>query len=390
MDIAEIKDALAERDQAITGKLDNIEKTLGEHTKMWDQREQEEADTSRPSRPGGGTGTAETREHRKLFEGWIRNPRNAEAQRKLTEFEMNAKSVSIASSADGGYAVPEEIGRDIEKMELKFSPVRSLVKVSRAGTSDIKRLIDIGGAESGWRSESGSVDETDTPQLREVVPTGGELYAYPKATNWSLEDVFFNVGNWLTESVAEAFAIQEGQAVISGNGTSKPTGMLNTPPVATADDASPKRAAAAYQFIPTADNSPAAVDADSLIDLVFTLNARYRSGASWAMSSTSAGAIRKLKDTYGQYLWANSLIAGTPPQLLGYPVVILEDMPDVGGGNLPVAFGDFMRGYELIDRSDIRVLLDQVTSPGWTKFYVRKRVYGHVSNNDAIKWLKCL
>jgi HK97 family phage major capsid protein len=81
----------------------------------------------------------------------------------------------------------------------------------------------------------------------------------------------FNTETWLTESIAEAFAVAEGDAVIRGNGSNKPTGMLNSAPTAVADEPV-SRAAAVYQFILGADNSPAAVDADTLIDLAYTVN----------------------------------------------------------------------------------------------------------------------
>ena len=159
------------------------------------------------------------------------------------------KDVTIGTPAAGGYAVPEEIAREIEELERKFSPVRSLVKVVQVGSSDYKELVSIGGASSGWVGETGSRTATTTSQLRERAPTHGELYAYPQASEWSLDDIFFNVEAWLAEEVAESFAINEGDAVIRGNGTSKPTGMLNTTPVTTADFASPLRNAAAYQYI---------------------------------------------------------------------------------------------------------------------------------------------
>jgi HK97 family phage major capsid protein len=108
------------------------------------------------------------------------------------------------------------------------------------------------------------------------------------------------------------------------------------------------------------------------------------------MNSTTAGAVRKLKDTSGQYLWQPSLQAGQPPILLGYPVEFWEQVPDIAGGNFPVSFGNFLEGYELIDRSDLRITVDEVTTPGQTKFYVRSRVYGHVRDNNSIKWLRCM
>lgn len=384
---AEEFEVIAHNAKAFKEKVDRLE---SENASLRDRVEEIESKGSRPGRPASEQ-DAESREHQKLFSDWVRNPKSPETQRKLTEFQMNAKSVSIGAPADGGYAVPEEIGRQIERMQLKFSPVRSLVKVSRAGTSDIKRLVDLNGAESGWRSETGSVSETATPKLREITPTGGELYAYPKATNWSMEDVFFNVGNWLADSVAEAFAKQEGASVVSGDGSNKPTGMLNTTPVATADQASPLRAAAAYQYLASLSTSSPAVaeiEPDALIDLTYLLNSKYRAGASWAMNSTTAGKVRKIKDVNGRYLWTDAIAEGQPNMLLGYPVSLWEDMPDVGTNQHPVAFGNFQRGYELIDRSETVITLDPYTAPGWTKFYIRKRVYGHVSNNDAVKFLK--
>jgi HK97 family phage major capsid protein len=382
--------ALGERDKVLDGRLGNIEKLLEEHGKKWDEREELEAKGKNPGRTASSTEEREHKEHLKLFDVWLRSPRNTEAQRKLTEFEMNAKTVSIGTPAAGGFAVPEDIGRDIEKLEAKYSPVRSLVRISRAGTSDIKRLIDLGGAEGGWRSETGSVTESNTPQLREIVPTGGEIFAYPQTTNWALEDAFFDVRAWLVESCADRFARLEGSAVISGDGSNKPTGMLNTTPVTTSDAASPKRAAAAYQYILGGDNSPASVDFDALNDLVYTLNAAYRSSATWAMNSVTAGQISKIKDLQGRPLWQPSIAVGQPATLLGYPVAIWEDLPDPNGGAFPVAFGDFNRAYELVDRSDLRITVDEVTTPGRTKFYVRRRVYGAPRNNDAAKFLKLL
>lgn len=374
---------------AFIGKAQTAISEFGDN--LDDLRNRIEEMESKGTMPGRiGLQSSEQREHLKLFDAWLRSPKHSETNRKLAEFEMHAKALSIGTGASGGYAVPEEIGRDIAQMQLKYSPVRRLVRVSRAGTSDMKRLLDLTGAGGGWRSESGAVAETDTPQLREIVPTGGEVHAYPKTTNWLLEDVMFDVRGWLVESVSKKFAQLEGAAVVSGNGSNKPTGMLNTTPVTTADDASPKRAAAAYQYVLGGDNSPASVDSDSLIDMVYALNSAYRGGAAWAMNSTTAGQVRKLKDTTNQYVWQQSLQAGQPSILLGYPVEIWEDMPDPAGGAFPIAFGNFMEGYELIDRSDLKITVDEVTTPGQTKFYVRRRVYGHVRNNDAVKFLKLL
>jgi HK97 family phage major capsid protein len=342
---------------------------------------------------------SDQREHEVKFAKWIRSPRDPKAISELKEIEqricIDQKAMSIGSGADGGFAVPQEIARQIEKLELQFSPVRRLVKVVQTGTSDYHALASIGGTTSGWSSESGTRNLTSTPKLRDVVPTHGELFAYPQVSNWALDDIFFNVQTWLAEEVAQEFAKQEGAAVIIGDGLNKPTGMLNTTPVLTADDASPLRAAAAYQYIASdtdADGSPAApgIRADALIEAVYTLNSAYRAGASWIMNSATAGAVRKLKDAEGRYLWGDSLIAGQPPMLLGYPVEFWEQMPDIGANNFPIGFGNWSRAYLLADRVGMRITVDPYTTPGQTKFYVRRREGGHVLNNDAAKFIRTI
>src|SRR5215471_10206958 len=133
-------------------------------------------------------------------------------------------------------------------LKRKFSPVRDLENVVQVASGDVRFLLDKGGASSGWVAEAGSRTATNTPTLREIVPTFGELYAYPQTTEWLLDDAMFDIGTWRAESVAEAFAVAEGTAVISGSGSSQPTGMLHSTPTSDTDEAD-TRAAAVYQYI---------------------------------------------------------------------------------------------------------------------------------------------
>lgn len=380
-------------------KLEKIEKDLSGltalkktiETEMELQRDRIEELESRAKSPGKTAAAKRQDEYKATFLDWVRNkgqsPVHEQKLHDLSRAMREAKDVTIGTGSAGGFGVPEEISREIERLELKFSPVRRLVKVVQVGSNDYKELISLRGATSGWVGETGARPATNTPTLREVTPTFGELYAYPQASEWSLDDIFFNVEQWLAEEVAQEFAQEEGTAVISGNGTNKPTGMLNTAPVATDDFASPLRAAAAYEFVASAA-SPDAILPDSLIDLTYTLNSMYRSQATFTMNSTTTGAIRKLKDTQNQYLWAPGLATGQPDRLLGYPVETWEQMEDVGANKHPVAFGNFRRGYVLADRVGLRATRDNVTNIGFVRFYIRRREGGIVLNNDAIKFLK--
>jgi HK97 family phage major capsid protein len=350
--------------------------------------EELEAGRSMPGKTAGET--AESREHRRRFDAWVRRPNDESTKAALREFE--SKAVNIATPSDGGHAVPEEIAREVERLEIRFSPVRRLVRVLRASTGDFKHLVNIRGAASGWAGESTSRAETATPELREVAPTFGELYAYPQTTEWALDDVFFDVGAWLAEEVAQQFALAEGEAVIRGDGSNKPTGMLDTPPTTAVDFASPLRAAAVYQYINcAASGSPAAaaIQPDCLIDMLYAVASQYRANGTFVMNSSTAAAVRKLKDADNNYLWLPGLVAGQPDRLLGYPVETWEQMDDVGDNDFPIAFGDFRRGYLLVDRTTLRITVDaNITTPGRVKFYVRRREGGQVLNNDAIKFLR--
>ncbi len=390
------KDSLAAE---LNAKLVHIEadiKKFSEIKKQLDieielNRERLEELESRRSSPGKTVADQLRDEHKTHFIEWMRakgqSPQHEVQLQAIQRKMMEQKDITIGVGAAGGFAVPEEISREIERQELLFSPVRRLIKVVRAGTSDYKELVNQRGATSGWVGETGARTATATPQLREAVPTFGELYAYPQVSEWSLDDIFFNVEAWLSEEVAAEFAIQEGDAVIRGDGSSKPTGMLNTTPVLTADHASPLRAAAAYQYIASA-GSPVSIVSDSLIDVVYTLNSAYRAGAMWAMNSVTTGAVRKLKDSDGQYFWQPGLQMGQPDRLLGYGVETWEQMDDVGINNFPIAFGNFRRAYVLADRVGLRVTRDNVTNVGFVRFYIRRREGGIVLNNDAIKWLR--
>jgi len=393
---AELGEKLERIDKDVSKFADLKEKLEREQEFQRDRIEELEAQRANPGK------TAIDRlkdEYAETFEGWIRaKGQDANLEAKMQDLSKQArehKEVNIGTQSAGGYAVPEQIAREIERLELQFSPVRRLVKTVNSSTSDYKELVNIRGASSGWVGEQGSRSETNTSELREVTPTHGELYAYPQVSEWALDDVFFNVESWLADEVAQQFAIQEGQAVIDGNGTSKPTGMLNTTPVLTADDASPKRAAAAYQYVACdtdAAGSPAqpGILADCLIDTIYTLNSAYRMGATWVMNSATTGAVRKLKDSNGQYHWQPGLQQGQPASLLGYPVETWEQMPDIGADNFPIAFGNFRRAYLLVDRVGMRVTRDNVTNPGFVRFYIRRREGGIVLNNDAIKFIRTI
>jgi HK97 family phage major capsid protein len=336
-------------------------------------------------------------EHTDLFLKWVRSggtdQQVMQQYKELSQKAIEYKDVLIGTNLAGGFALPEQIARDVERLILKFSDIVANVKNVQVGTQDYKELVTIHGGNSAWAGETDTRNASNTPNLRERAPTWGELYAYPKASEHALQDVFFDVVNWITNDVAEGQAVELSTVILSGNGSNKPTGMTNTTPVTTDDYASPLRAAAAYEYIPiSTPSSPqasAGITLDTLIDLTVLLRPGYRSGAKFAMNSLTLGHVRKKKDTTNQYIWQPSFQSGMPDTILGYPVFIWEEMGNATTGNaFPVAFGNFMRAYVLCTRAGLAITRDDVTQPGYSKFYVRRRYGGCPLNNDAVKFAR--
>lgn len=300
--------------------------------------------------------------------------------------ETELKALSIGSSADGGFAVPRPIDAEIARRLVKISPVRSVANVVQTSTSGFRRLISIGGTASGWASEGGARAETASPKLAEIVPPLGELYANPSATQQMLDDAAFDVGTWLASEIATEFARAEGAAFINGTGTNQPRGFLTGTTTAQNDTV---RAFGTLQFIESGnatafDTSPEG----KLIDMVFSMKAALRQGAVWMMNSATLAAVRKFKSADGSFLWQAGIVDGQPSRLLGYPVVEAEDMPDIGAGNFPIAFGNFKAGYLIAERTATTILRDPYTNKPYVQFYATRRVGGQVLDSDAIKLLK--
>jgi HK97 family phage major capsid protein len=315
--------------------------------------------------------------------------KNAEMTKAYREMQ-EAKTVRTDVAISGGHGVPEDISRDIEDLMLRSSDILQVLTLKTVGTSDYKELLSINSTGSAWAAELGTRSQSADPNLRQIAPTIGELYTYLFASNEALEDIFFDIRNWFVRTAAESAAKALDLAVWSGNGTARPTGMINTTPVSTADGASPIRAAAAYQYIPTDSASPQVLGFDDVLDLVYALNRAYRRNAQFGGNQNTQAALRKLKDSNGQYLWQPSLQAGQPDRLVGYNVFTFEDMADpTTADGIYLGFGDWDRAYTLITRTGLAITTDDnITTPGTVKFYIRRRFGGIPANNDALKFLK--
>lgn len=290
---------------------------------------------------------------------------------------------ALTEGADsGGVLVPTEIASQVMAVAKRYSPLRGLCTVINIKTAASKysQPIVTDGAGAGWVGEETARPSTSVPKIEGVTFPDGEVYANVPLSAWLDEDT--QAGNIIVTEIGKAFGRQEGDAFINGNGTNKPFGILNGTPTVE-DDAS--RAMGVLQYI--ASGEAAAITADSLISMVYSLLPEYRVNGAWVMNSTTVATVRKLKNSVGDYLWSDALTPGQPAMLLGYKVVECNNLPDVAAGTFPIAFGDFMSGYHILDRSMV-MLRDPFTSKPFINIYSRKRVSGNIVDSNAIKLLK--
>ncbi len=371
-------------------KLAALDKTITDLGKQIDAAEKE---MRRPGVAGGEDEKSRfAREHKAAHLAWMRNGRNEDALKDMERKRLGA--INTISPDDGGFGVPEELDRDILIMLRDESPMREACRVITVGSSEYKKLVNVHGTASGWVGEEGARPATDASQLKQITPHMGEIYANPQATQASLDDIFFDVEQWLKDEITMEFAEKEGAAFVIGDGVNKPKGFLSYTAVATADAT---RAYGSLEYVPTtvadgfkAVNTTTGVGpADTLIDALYKLKKGYRRNARWMLNSNTLAAVRKWKDADGRYVWSPALEAGEPALLLGYPTLDNEDMPDVGAGTVPIAFGDWQRGYYIVDRMGVRMLRDPFTNKPYVGFYTTKRVGGMLVDSQSIKLVKC-
>lgn len=378
--IAELKKGID--DVVSAEKIERINSEITALTKLTEETKAA-LDALKVGSGGGDAPPAEVKAHKDAFNRWFRRG-DQQVESTLRELQVKA-GLTTQSDPDGGYLVPEEVEQGIDRVLGTVSAIRSLSRVVNVSTDEYTKLVNLGGAASGWVGEEDARPETDTPTLAKIVVESGELYANPAATQRTLDDAAFDVEGWLAEEVSTEFAEQEGAAFWSGNGIKKPRGITSYDIVANASYAWGK---IGYVKTGGASGFAASHPADAIVDLYYALKAGYRNGAAFLTSDATLGTIRKFKDGQNNYLWAPPT-ADMPATILGKPVVTDDNIDELGAGKYPLAFGNFKRGYLITDRIGIRVLRDPFTNKPYVNFYTTKRVGGGVVNFEAIKLLKC-
>jgi HK97 family phage major capsid protein len=294
-------------------------------------------------------------------------------------------ALTEGTPSEGGYVVPLEIAGTIDRILAKASPIRALATVQQISSSVYRKPITTVEAASGWVGETDAVSQTTAPTISAIDFPAMELYAMPAATQPLLDDAQVDMEAWLANEVQIVFAEQEGAAFVNGTGSNQPTGFLS---YTNAADASYAWGGLGYIASGAAGAFASSDPTDALITLAYAPKQGYRANGTWVMNRKTESLVRKFKDGDDNYVWSPGGAAGQPATLLGYPVAEAEDMPDIAANSYSIAFGDFRRGYLVVDRVGINVLRDPYSAKPYILFYTTKRVGGGVQNFEAIKLLK--
>ncbi|WP_099866060.1 phage major capsid protein [Pararhizobium haloflavum] len=375
-DFETFKATMSEKDREMAKKFDDVvtteklERVNSSVSELQAAVDQANAQLAAMSVGAGGEHAVKDKEYTEAFRA------------HFSKGEVQA-ALNKGADDEGGYLAPVEWDRTITDALVEVSPMRQIAQIQNISTAGFKKLFNNRGMGSGWVGETAARPQTNTPDFSSLTFTPGEIYANPAATQQMLDDAEVNLEAWMAGEVETEFSYQEGLAFVAGDGVNKPRGFLTYVDAGASDGHHP------WGNIPTIDAAAAAaIDPDELFDMIYSLPGEYTSAARFVMNRTSQGTVRKLKDGQGNYLWQPSFAAGQPATLAAYPITEMPAMPDVAAGAIPIAFGDFRRGYLIVDRVGVRVLRDPYTNKPYVHFYTTKRVGGGVQDPTVMRLLK--
>jgi HK97 family phage major capsid protein len=302
---------------------------------------------------------------RKAFESFVRRGKEAMGADEI-------KSLVVANDVGAGYLAPPQFSAEMIRNLVLFSPVRAAASVGATGSPSVILPKRTSITNATWEGEIEASSESEPAFGQIEIPNFG-MKTFTDISVQLLEDSAQSVDGELSIAFGQDFGQKEGAAFLNGTGVKQPRGIMVCPDINT---------------FPNGDNET--VKSDALIDMQYSLAPFYRANAAWMMNGTTIAAIRKLKNSIGDYLWQEALSAGQPPTLLGRPVIEAIDMPDIDANSFPILFGNFNLGYRIYDRVALAVLRDPFTQAtnSLVRFHARRRVGGDVLRPGAFIKLK--
>lgn len=331
------------------------------------------------SRPLNGSGAARSDEE-KAFDDYLRSG---------DQGGLDKKSMATTPGTDGGFLVPPSMREGIQSRQRRWSPIRTIARIDTGVSSPHEIIVERGEAGIEWNGEKQAPGDTATPTVHKIAITLHDLSALPKVSQRLLDMADFDLEAWLSERIANRFARAEGSAFVVGSGVDRPKGFTQYP-TATAADATRADEKLQHRVSGASGAFASAGAADPLVKLFYDLQGVYQANATWIMKSSVAGQVATLKDDRGAYLLQGMMNESGQfvRMIMGRPLLLAEDMPDIAAGSLSIAVGDFDAGYTIAEGAGVRILRDPYSAKPNIQFYTTKRVGGGVTDFDAIKFLK--
>ena len=281
-------------------------------------------------------------------------------------------ALQVGTETEGGYLVPDEFEHTLIEALEEENFFRRIATVIHSNSGDRKIPVVASKGSAAWIDEEGTYGESDDA-FGQISLGAYKLGTLIKVSEELLNDSAFPLEPYITREFARRIGTKEEEAFFTGDGSGKPTGIL----------------AATGGADIGVTTTGATITADDVIDLYYSLRVPYRKKAKWIMNDATVNALRKLKDTTGQYLWEPSLVAGTPNKILGCEVITSPFMPSVAAGEKSIAFGDFSY-YWIADRTGrtFKRLNELYAATGQVGFIGNQRVDGKLILPEAIKVLK--
>lgn len=370
--VVQLRDLSDQRGAEIKKLGDYSEETKSVFTKMNARLDAIETKLSRPAAAAVGNHKDGPSPYHSALMGWAR--KGIEMASEVKSAHLATKALTLSDDTTGGYLASDEMVKEIIKAETVYSPIRTIARVRTTGQRTVKIRKRTGTFTAVWVGEIGTRDETEGLAYGwEEMPTH-ELTAEVYVSKQDLEDSDFNLEDEINMEFGEQFGVAEGLAFVSGNAVAKPEGFLTN-------------SAVSY----TAGGAASTLTSgDGVSNLFHAIKSTYAKSAVWVMNRATLGAVRILKTGAGEYIWQRGFDQGNPANIMGQPYVECPDMPDIATNSYPIAFGDFRKGYLIVDRIAIEMTRDPYTkaSVGQVKIVGRKRLGGQVVLAEAIRKLK--
>ena len=282
-------------------------------------------------------------------------------------------ALQIGSDAEGGYLTPDEFEHTLVEALEEEDIFRSLANTIQTSSGDRKIPVVATKGDASWVDEEGAIPESDD-SFKQVTLSAYKLATMIKISEELLNDSAFDLESYVAKEFGRRIGTKEEEAFFVGDGTGKPTGILD--------------ATGGGQLGKTTSGATA-ISFDEIMDLFYSLKSPYRKNATFLMNDSTVKAIRKLKDGGGKYIWQPSMVAGTPDTILNRPVLTSAYMPEISAGNKTVAFGDF-KYYWIADRQgrSFKRLNELFAVTGQVGFVATQRVDGKLILPEAVKYLQ--